>query len=117
MCFDQLRTLTPNCGTLKCLSIGLINFAYALQQRRKTFADAKLKIKVDILKYDSTEIGSDHVDNVFKYVMPKNVLITRNDKDRQFAVMCNYKFDMEHGLAVVFENEEFKTVGAQDIIL
>ncbi len=70
-----------------------------------------------ILKYNGTEIGSDHVDNIFKYVMPKNVLITRNDKDRQFAVMCNYKFDMEHGLAVVFENEEFKTVGAQDIIL
>jgi hypothetical protein len=31
--------------------------------------------------------------------------------------MCNYKFDMENGLAIVFENEEAIEVGKQDIIL
>jgi len=33
------------------------------------------------------------------------------------AIMCNCKFDMEHGIAVVFENGQFKKVGQQDIIL
>lgn len=28
-----------------------------------------------------------------------------------------YKFDMEHGFAVVFENGQFKRVGTQDIVL
>ena len=33
------------------------------------------------------------------------------------AIMCNYKFDMENGIAVVFENEKFSDIGKQDIIL
>ncbi len=70
-----------------------------------------------IMKYNGSEVNEEHIDNIFKYVMPKSILITRNNTDRIFAVMCNYKFDMEHGLAVVFENEKYKAVGAQDIIL
>lgn len=70
-----------------------------------------------IMKHNGAEINADSIDNIFKYVMPKSVLITRDFSARVFAVMCNYKFDMEHGLAVVFENEKFKAVGAQDIIL
>ena len=49
--------------------------------------------------------------------IPKSVLIPREKEKRVVALMCNYKFDMEHGLAIVFENEQFKTVGPQDIIL
>ena len=44
-------------------------------------------------------------------------MITREKEERVFAILCNYKFDIEHGLAVVYENEKFKTVGAQDITL
>ena len=57
------------------------------------------------------------VDNIFKYVMPKNIYVPRNLKKRVVAIMCNYKFDTEHGIAVVFENEQFKEIGAQDIAL
>ena len=46
-----------------------------------------------------------------------NPKIARNCNKRAIAVMCNYKFDMEHGIAIVYENEEFKEVGPQDIAL
>ena len=31
--------------------------------------------------------------------------------------MCNFKLDMEHGIAVIFEDGKFKTAGPQDLIL
>ena len=31
--------------------------------------------------------------------------------------MCKYRYDEEHGLAVVFDSERKVTVGDQDIIL
>ena len=81
------------------------------------YSDSLAMVEQYIMKYNGFEIGTDHIDNIFKYVMPKSVLVTRNEKERCFAIICNYKFDMEHGLAVVYENEKYKTVGAQDIIL
>ena len=70
-----------------------------------------------ITEYDLEELNGEKIDNIFRYVMPKSILIDRDDENRVFAVMCDYKFDIEHGLAVVFENEKFKAVDSQDIIL
>ena len=49
--------------------------------------------------------------------MPKSLFVRRDEAKRIVAIMCDYRFDMEHGLAVVFENEQFKMIGEQDIIL
>ena len=61
------------------------------------------------------EIG-DSIDNIFKYVVPTSLYIKRETKKRVVALLCNYKFDIEHGLAIVFENEKLKEIGDQDII-
>lgn len=74
-------------------------------------------LKEYIMKYNAEDVGCSEITNIFKYVIPKSVLIPREKEKRVVALMCNYKFDMEHGLAIVFENEQFKTVGPQDIIL
>lgn len=56
-------------------------------------------------------------DNIFKYIMPKTLYIKRSVEDRIVALLCNFKFDTEHGLAVVIKNEEVVNIGNQDIIL
>lgn len=56
-------------------------------------------------------------DNIFKYIMPKTLYIKRSLEDRIVAILCNFKFDIEHGLAVVIKNEEIVNIGNQDIIL
>lgn len=81
------------------------------------FEQALNPLRSYILKYNSEDIGTPEIANIFKYVIPKSVLIPRENEKRVVALMCNYKFDMEHGLAIVFENEKYKTVGPQDIIL
>lgn len=65
----------------------------------------------------SEEINMTYLDNIFKYVMPKSIYVPRNLKSRVVVIMCDYKFDLEHGIAVVFENEHYKEIGAQDIVL
>lgn len=81
------------------------------------FSSAQNAVEQYIMKYNSEELKGDMITNIFKYVIPKSLLIPREYDKRIFAIMCNYKFDMEHGLAVVFENEKYKSVGPQDIIL
>lgn len=57
------------------------------------------------------------IENIFKYVMPKKVFIPHSKKTPNIAIMCDYKFDVEHGIAVVFESGKYKEIGTQDIIL
>lgn len=56
------------------------------------------------------------IENIFKYVIPKSLYIPRSEEPI-IAVICNYKFDMENGIAIVMENGKLKKIGTQDIIL
>lgn len=69
-----------------------------------------------ILK-NKEDITMGTIDNIFKYVAPKYLYVVREENKHIVALMCNYKFDMENGIAIVFENEKFVRIGKQDIIL
>lgn len=68
------------------------------------------------IEKSSVGLKADEIENIFKYVMPKSIFIPRTE-NKIVAIICNYKFDMEHGIAVVFENGMLKEIGPQDIIL
>ncbi len=59
-------------------------------------------------------IGADKIDNIFKYVLPESIFVKR---DCRIAILCQYKFDAEHGIAIVFKDGKFEEIGNQDIIL
>lgn len=81
------------------------------------FSESKKGVENYIKEHYPQDLGLSEVDNIFKYVMPKRFYVPKEKESRIFAIMCNFKFDIEHGLAVVFENEKFKEVGPEDIIL
>ena len=56
-------------------------------------------------------------DNIFSYVKPEYVFIKRDKKNARVALMCKYRYDLEHGLAVVFASDGIVSVGLQDMIL
>ncbi|MCD8396909.1 MAG: hypothetical protein LUD12_06990 [Lachnospiraceae bacterium] len=66
---------------------------------------------------NAEEIDATSIDNIFKYVIPRYLYVARSKQKHIVAIMCDYRFDMENGLAVVFENEKPVKVGVQDIIL
>ena len=56
-------------------------------------------------------------DNIFSYIKPESFFVKR-DKDRpRVALLCKYRYDIEHGLAIVFSADGHITIGPQDIIL
>lgn len=57
---------------------------------------------------------NDEIENIFKYVVPSELLILHSETDRTVALMCNYRFDIDRGLAVIFKNEKLLKVVPQD---
>ena len=56
------------------------------------------------------------LDNIFRFVIPKSCFV-RNDKYFPVGLMCDYKFDPEHGIVLVYINNKLIKIGPQDIIL
>lgn len=55
-------------------------------------------------------------DNIFSYIKPEGIFVKHENAPR-IAIMCKYRYDPEHGLAVVFSADGSVSVGSQDIIL
>ncbi len=68
------------------------------------------------LKNNRNEIGSS-IDNIFKYVIPTAILIPKENDRKQIFLFLDYKFDIEHGLAIVYENNQFISIVPQDDVL
>lgn len=60
---------------------------------------------------------NDFKSDIFSYVIPKTIFVPREDKKKTVAILCDYYFDKEHGLAIVFENQKFKKIAPQDEII
>ena len=56
-------------------------------------------------------------ESVFSYVVPEYIFVTRYEEVPRVALMCKYRYEPEHGLAIVFSNIGEVEVGIQDIIL
>ena len=98
---------------LKSQEMAVQDFAKATE----TIDSSLEEVKQYCLSINKEEIGSDVIENIFKYVAPKYLFVPRDEKKQVVAIMCNYKFDTEGGIAIVFENGKFKTIGKQEIIL
>ena len=80
-----------------------------------------LEAKSRVVSYCRTEVMEDarnqKKDNIFSYVKPECLFVKRDGKRPRIALMCKYRYDPEHGLAVVFSCDGSISVGSQDIIL
>lgn len=77
--------------------------------------------KVSVEKYCKNQVIADSKNenngNIFYYVKPEYLFVKRDSVDVRILLMCKYRYDIEHGLAVVFATDGSITVGPQDIIL
>ncbi len=77
--------------------------------------------KKNVEKFCKTQVleddGNQKKDNIFSYIRPEYLFIKRDKEHPRVAMMCKYRYEPEHGLAVVFAHDGKITVGIQDIIL
>lgn len=79
-----------------------------------------IKAKTVVENYCKEQVMEDEEnskkDSIFSYIKPDYVFVKRDDNPR-VAIMCKYRYDLEHGLAIVFTHDGQVIVGLQDIIL
>ena len=63
----------------------------------------------------ASECGTARIDDIFDVVEPYSLFVVRDDSKRSVALMCHYRLDPEHGLALLFENERLTKIGPEDI--
>jgi hypothetical protein len=78
---------------------------------------AKKQVEAHCRERVSEDDDNRKKDNIFSYVKPESIFIKRDKHHPRVALMCKYRYDPEHGLAVVFASDGGITVGSQDIIL
>lgn len=81
-------------------------------------ADKAIEDGTEVIKdYIKTHITSDTpiecVDNIFKYVIPTSVYIP-DTEDSEYIVMCDYKYDLEHGIALKYGKDGLISIDSQD---
>lgn len=85
-----------------------------LVSNQNSFDDALPLVTQYCLENDRDEIQkisrTDGIDNIFRYVMPQSLYVLEPETERKVmhrvALMCDYRFDPEEGLAVLFEDEK-----------
>ena len=63
----------------------------------------------------ASECGTARIDDIFDVVEPYSLFVVRDNSKRSVALMCHYRLDPEHGLALLFENERLTKIGPEDI--
>ena len=74
------------------------------------------KIKSYIIKNNNTDDNIDPIANIFEYIMPSYVYIPASE-NLTYIIMCDFKFDLEHGVAIVYNKRGFVSINAQDEVL
>ena len=80
--------------------------------------EAECEVKKYCMRVNKEDILENEISNIFKYVKPKALYIKRNSGvDRIVALLCDYRFNPDDGIAIVFKNEAYFAIGTQNIIL
>lgn len=75
-------------------------------------------VKQYCIQRDGIDIPDKNIPDIFKYVQPKSIFIKMaHNEVVGIALMCEYIFDVEHGIAIVFRNGKLIDIGSQNIIL
>lgn len=72
---------------------------------------------VEYAKTEALEIGRQFDADAWRSMVHPTTLFIADADERVAAVLCEFDLDPEHGLAVVFEDEKFKEVGPQGVVL
>ena len=89
-----------------------------LKNSTKLLDGVKEKVIKYCIKESNGEISENNIDNIFRFVKPRSLYIRRNNSNvRHVALLCDYMFNPDDGIAIVFKNEKFSAIGTSDIIL
>ena len=67
-------------------------------------------------KHSAGKIKADDIDNVYKYVVPRSIFVMRKPTGA-IALLCDFRFDIEHGIAIVFKDGRLNKITTQNAVM
>ena len=64
------------------------------------------------LEKNKEDIGS-KITNIFAYVIPRSIFVPMG-KRKSVVILCDYKFDEEHGIGIEFIDHKLSRISEQD---
>lgn len=61
-------------------------------------------------------IGETVTGNLFDYITPHMMLVGIDEGSTNIALLCGFKYDPEHDIAIIFREQLFVEVGSQDLV-
>lgn len=79
--------------------------------------DALPSLKQYCLEHNADDVehlyGGKIIDNIFRIVVPDCLYVLPSEKEHTVALMLNYRFDLEEGLALLFIDEKLDSICPQ----
>lgn len=72
-------------------------------------------VKKYIEKTDGSQIDGE-VGNIFYYCIPRALFVRHEEKNPQVVLMCDYRFDEENGINLVFDQKKLVRICREDEI-
>ncbi len=104
-CFDDEEVLQSQNDALS-----------AFLERWNSNGDALYAVKLYCEIESNGSVKAKEIENVFKYVVPKSLFVLR-EPEGTVAIMCNFLFDIEHGMAIVFKDGKLVKICSQGEVL
>ena len=73
-------------------------------------------VKQYCLRKSFRYIKGKEIDDIFTLVYPLKLYIVRSETRREVILLCQYRYDMENGIAIDFVDEELFKIGNRHMI-
>jgi len=85
----------------------------------KNYVDRGLdELKKYIIKNYGSELEDTSMPNIFKFVVPRTVFVSKDPKKRKvLGLICHFRFDGENGIAIKYVDGKVDDIGGEQIIL
>lgn len=101
----------------ECSDWQAIDPAQADEAKRIASGTTRFSDSSSVLDYVKKDSGRTE-GNIFSFVVPYRVMLRRPDKDGKcsVAILCDYRYDPEHGLVVVYKDGVIRKIGPSDVL-
>lgn len=74
-------------------------------------------LKNYIISHDSEYMKEETISNIFKYINPDYIYVSRSSSPQICALICDYRLNPDNGIAIVFQDGKYKGIEPEDKII
>ena len=97
----------------------LMKIELSVKEFMDNSAEIILKSQFSVVSYAkkfAASVGRTTSDDLFDYITPHMLLVNSDDGSIYIALLCGFKYDPEHDIAIIYRDQKLVEVGSQDLV-